>query len=57
MNKPQNNNKSLSEAPKSIQLAVDLIQILEENQIETELAIDALEIVLNDFKKKQLSNH
>lgn len=43
---------SLSDAPKSLQIAVDLIQLLEENQIETPIAIAALEIVLNDFKNK-----
>ena len=56
MSEQKNNNLSLADAPKSVQLAVDLIQLLEENQIKTELAIEALQIVLNDFKKKQLSN-
>lgn len=45
---------SLSDAPESVQIAVDLIQLLEENQIETDVAIQALQIVLNDYKKKQM---
>ncbi|ARD23703.1 MULTISPECIES: YbaM family protein [Shewanella] len=43
---------SLNDAPKSIQLAVDLIQLLEENNIDTVTAIEALQITLDDFKKK-----
>ena len=53
MSKPPENKASLADAPKPIQLAVDLIQLLEENQIENEVAIEALEIVIDDFKKKQ----
>ncbi|MFO6421988.1 DUF2496 domain-containing protein [Motilimonas sp. KMU-193] len=46
---------SLANAPKHIQLAVDLIQILEENEIEIDTAIAALEIVLKDCKQKQVA--
>jgi len=53
MNKQQDSKISLQNAPEAVQLAVDLIQLLEENNIETEVAVDALQIVLNDFKKKQ----
>ena len=42
----------LTDAPKHIQLAVDLIQLLESNDIEPEVAIKALEIVIDDFTKK-----
>lgn len=42
---------SLNSAPKHIQLAVDLIQLLEENHIEPELALKALEIVSQDCQK------
>lgn len=56
MSKQQNSNVSLQNAPKAVQLAVDLIQLLEENNIDTEIAVDALQIVLNDFKKKQRLN-
>lgn len=53
MNEQKNNTISLSEAPKAVQIAVDLIQLLEQNQIETSVAIAALDLVLKDFKKKQ----
>lgn len=46
-------NPLLAKAPKSVQLAVDLIQLLEENQIDKQVVVDALEIVLKDFKNKQ----
>ncbi|MCC4834338.1 MULTISPECIES: YbaM family protein [Shewanella] len=51
-NQPQS---PLNDAPKSVQLAVDLIQLLEENNIDTQTAIEALQITLNDFKRKQQS--
>ena len=35
----------LADAPPSVQLAVDLIELLEENKIESKIAIEALEIV------------
>jgi hypothetical protein len=47
---------ALAEAPKSVQLAVDLIQILEDNQIQVEVAVAALKIVLNDFENKRGSS-
>lgn len=43
---------SLKDAPQSVQIAVDLIQLLEENKIENNIAIEALEMVLADFKRK-----
>ncbi|GGA94351.1 pleiotropic regulatory protein RsmS [Agarivorans gilvus] len=43
---------SLETAPKHIQLAVDLIQLLEENQIEPKLALQALAIVTDDYENK-----
>jgi len=46
-------NSLLANAPQSVQLAVDLIQLLEENQIDKQVVVDALEIVLKDFKNKQ----
>lgn len=45
----------LEDAPKHVQLAVDLIELLEANKIEADLAVEALEIVLSDYKAKQLS--
>ncbi|WCG82144.1 pleiotropic regulatory protein RsmS [Pectobacterium sp. A5351] len=43
---------SLENAPPEIKLAVDLIMLLEENQIEPRIALAALEIVRTDFEKK-----
>lgn len=43
----------LASAPLEIKLAVDLIQLLEENDLPHEQTIKALEIVLQDFKNKQ----
>jgi len=43
----------LAAAPLSIKIAVDLIQLLEENQLPLDDTISALEIVLKDFKKKR----
>ncbi|MDD9157498.1 pleiotropic regulatory protein RsmS [Aliivibrio sp. S4TY2] len=42
----------LDNAPDEIKLAVDLIYLLESNKVKKEIAIKALEIVLNDFKNK-----
>ena len=44
---------ALETAPNEIKLAVDLIQLLEENELPLETTIQALEIVLNDFKNKR----
>ena len=52
MNRKKENKQTLNDAPKSVQLAVDLIQLLEENGVENQIAADALGIVLNDFKRK-----
>lgn len=49
---PDEPNMSLEHAPKHIQLAVDLIEILESNNVDDKTAIAALEIVLNDYKDK-----
>lgn len=43
----------LKAAPLEVKIAVDLIQLLEENKLPLEPTIKALEIVLKDFKKKQ----
>lgn len=43
---------SLKDAEDHIKLAVDLIQLLEENQIDNETAIKALKIVLKDYQNK-----
>lgn len=46
---------SLENAPDDVKLAVDLIVLLEENQVEPETVLKALEIVKRDYEKKQLS--
>ncbi|MFT5808758.1 MAG: hypothetical protein ACI9LG_003077 [Moritella dasanensis] len=43
---------SLENAPKHIKLAVDLIQLLEENQMPTATVVQALAIVQQDFQRK-----
>jgi hypothetical protein len=52
-NQSKKNNPPLADALESVQLAVDLIQLLEGNEIDKQVAVDALEIVLKDFKNKQ----
>ncbi|MFQ3175155.1 MAG: hypothetical protein ACJAYB_000495 [Psychromonas sp.] len=52
-NYPSLEKAPLENAPLSVQLAVDLIQLLEENKIDKQVAVDALEIVLKDFENKQ----
>ena len=42
----------LEQAPDHIKLAVDLIEMLESANLSQETIIDALEIVINDFKRK-----
>ncbi|WP_081470328.1 pleiotropic regulatory protein RsmS [Photobacterium profundum] len=43
---------SLSSAPEDVQLAVDLIYLLESNDIKPEIALAALEIVKKDLESK-----
>jgi hypothetical protein len=44
---------SLENAPEDVKLAVDLIMLLEENKIPAATVLSALEIVRNDFLRKQ----
>lgn len=44
---------SLTEAPQEIQLAVDLIYLLETSEITPDIVLKALEIVKNDYISKQ----
>ncbi|OUR66523.1 hypothetical protein A9Q77_11250 [Marinomonas sp. 42_23_T18] len=53
---PEETNMSLENAPKHIQLAVDLIEILESNNVDDKTAVAALELVLNDFRDKLKGN-
>ncbi|MBB1273783.1 DUF2496 domain-containing protein [Psychromonas sp. SR45-3] len=48
-------DSGLVSAPLEIKLAVDLIQLLEDNNLPLEATIKALEITLRDFKNKQLT--
>ncbi|MCP9266795.1 pleiotropic regulatory protein RsmS [Xenorhabdus sp. XENO-1] len=42
----------LEQAPPEVQLAVDLIYLLECNEISPDIALAALEIVKDDFQRK-----
>lgn len=42
----------LDEAPEEIKLAVDLIYLLESNEIDPEVALNALKIVQSDLENK-----
>lgn len=44
---------SLETAPEEVKLAVDLIQILEENQLPVETVLSALAIVQRDYERKR----
>ncbi|ENR5391569.1 TPA: pleiotropic regulatory protein RsmS [Providencia rettgeri] len=45
---------SLKDAPQEVQLAVDLIYLLETAEIDTDVVLKALEIVKNDYMSKQV---
>lgn len=47
MNKPD-----LDNAPEHIKLAIDLIMLLEQEELDSQVVLDALEVVKNDYKKK-----
>jgi len=47
---------SLENAPEEVKLAVDLIMLLEENQLEPETVLAALAIVQRDFERKIAEN-
>lgn len=46
------NGMSLAQAPAEVQLAVDLIALLESNGLEPELVLKALQLVQRDFQQK-----
>lgn len=49
---------SLEQAPKEVQLAVDLIYLLESNEIDPQIALAALKIVEHDLlRRQQLSSN
>ncbi|MEJ4042912.1 pleiotropic regulatory protein RsmS [Erwinia sp. SLM-02] len=43
---------SLENAPQEVKLAVDLIMLLEENQLDPETVLAALAIVQRDYERK-----
>ncbi|QKJ51209.1 DUF2496 domain-containing protein [Providencia rettgeri] len=45
---------SLKDAPLEMQLAVDLIYLLETSEIDTDIVLKALDIVRNDYISKQM---
>ncbi|CAM4309939.1 pleiotropic regulatory protein RsmS [Pseudoalteromonas byunsanensis] len=49
-------NNPLETAPNHVKLAVDLIMLLEQNELEPEEVLAALKIVESDFRNK-LSTH
>ena len=46
-------NSGLENAPDEVKLAVDLIMLLEQHDIETGVVLKALDIVKSDFERKQ----
>jgi hypothetical protein len=46
-------SKDLAQAAVHIQLAVDLIMLLEQHQLDTDTVLQALEIVKTDFERKR----
>jgi hypothetical protein len=47
----------LENAPEHVQLAVDLIQLLEENDVDAQTVLDALDIVQRDYHNKLVEQH
>ncbi|MGO3346025.1 MAG: DUF2496 domain-containing protein [Marinomonas sp.] len=43
----------LENAPEHIKLAIDLIALIEDNNIDNQVAIDALTLALKDFQSKK----
>ncbi|SHO58828.1 pleiotropic regulatory protein RsmS [Vibrio quintilis] len=48
-------NQPIEEAPEAVQLAVDLIYLLETNEIDPETALEAIHIVKTDLERKMTS--
>ncbi len=45
----QNTDRPLDKAPQEVQLAVDLIMLLEQHEIDPRIALSAIEIVKRDL--------
>jgi hypothetical protein len=52
----QNQASGLENAPQDVQLAVDLIFLLESNEVDPNIALSALEIVKQDLQRKLQTN-
>lgn len=52
MSLEQTTSSELEQAPEHIKLAVDLIYLLENNQLQPEIVLKALDIVKSDFQAK-----
>ncbi|WP_105200556.1 MULTISPECIES: pleiotropic regulatory protein RsmS [unclassified Pseudoalteromonas] len=50
----ENSGKPLDKAPDDVKLAVDLIMLLEQHNIDPQLALSALEIVKRDLELRAL---
>jgi hypothetical protein len=49
---PSPDHTSLEQAPPAVQLAVDLIMLLEQHQLDPAIVLAALPIVTKDFQRK-----
>ena len=47
-----NTSSPLDNAPEEVKLAVDLIYLLESNEIDPKVALEAIKIVQQDYKTK-----
>jgi len=45
-------SSNLDNAPEHIKLAIDLIMLLEQEELDSQVVLDALEVVKDDYKKK-----
>jgi hypothetical protein len=50
-----NNPSPLDNAPDDIKLAVDLIYLFESNEVDTDIALSAIEMVKQDLLRKKNS--
>ncbi|MEZ9344307.1 pleiotropic regulatory protein RsmS [Vibrio cyclitrophicus] len=50
------NTSSLDNAPEEVKLAVDLIYLLESNEIDPKVALEAIKIVQQDLQAKLASS-
>ncbi|MFY8272673.1 pleiotropic regulatory protein RsmS [Pseudoalteromonas sp. SSDWG2] len=53
----QNTDKPLDSAPDDVKLAVDLIMLLEQHEVDPHVALSAIEIVKRDLQTKVQQQH